>query len=84
VFENAAGPSASSSKMNGVGARNVMGYRPRRRMSRLYGEAHFPSFASATVNQSAAPKEHALGDAGQGVPILFILHEYLGPPPAQG
>jgi hypothetical protein len=52
-------------------------------MFHLYGEAHFISFASATVNPSAAPKEHALGDGGQRVPILFILHECLGAPPVQ-
>jgi hypothetical protein len=83
VVENAAGPSASLSKMSGIGARNVMGYCAHRRMFHLYGEAQFVPLASAAVYCSAAPKECALRDDRQGAPIRFILNECLRAPPAQ-
>jgi hypothetical protein len=81
VLENAAGPSASPSKMNGIGARNVMGDCAHRRIPSLYGEANFISFEPATVYRSAAPEEHALGGRGQGPPILFIEDQRLAAPP---
>jgi hypothetical protein len=83
VVENAADPSAAASQMDGVGTRNVMRGCTCRRMCHLDCEAHLASFAPATVNRSAAPKEHALSDSGQSVPVLFILHERLRVPPAQ-
>jgi hypothetical protein len=83
VLENAAGPPASPSKMNRIGARNVTGHCAHRRIPPLYGETNFISFAAATVYRSAAPEEHALSDGGQGVPILFIQHKCLGAPPTQ-
>src|SRR5882672_2896556 len=83
VVEHAAGPSAAPSKMEGIGTRNMMSHCTRRRLPHLYGEAHVAAFASATVNRSAAPKEHAPSDGGQGLPILFILHERVRASPAQ-
>jgi hypothetical protein len=82
VIENAAAPSAAPPQMNGIGTANMMGHCTHRRLSHRYGEAHLASFAAATVNRSAAPKEHALNDGGQGVPILCILHERVRLPPA--
>jgi hypothetical protein len=83
VIENAAGPPASSSKMNGIGARNVMRYRAHRCVFHLYGEAHFVPFASAAEYRSATPKECALRDDRQGAPIRFVLNECLRAQPAQ-
>src|ERR1700686_1370360 len=84
ALENAAGPSSAPPNMDGIGSGDMMSRRAYRRTPQLYGEAHLTSFASATVNRSPAPKEHALGDGGQGVPILFILHECARAPAAQG
>src|SRR6266851_4098537 len=83
VVENAAGPSAAPPKMDGIGGRNMMSHCTRRRMSHLYGEAHVAAFASAPVNRSAEPKEHAPGDGRQGAPVLFILDERVRAPSAQ-
>jgi hypothetical protein len=52
-------------------------------MFHLYGEAHFVPLASAAIYRSAAPKECALRNDGQGAPIRFILDECLRAPPAQ-
>jgi hypothetical protein len=84
VLENAARPSASSPKMNGIGTRNVMGDGALRRIPPLYGEANFVSFASTTIYRSAAPEKHATCGSGQGLPVFFIQHQRLGVPPAQG
>jgi hypothetical protein len=83
MLENAAGPSASSPKMNGIGTRNVMGDGAHRRILPLNGEPNFVSFASTTIYRPAAPEEHAPGGSGQGLPIFFIQHQRLGVPPAQ-
>jgi hypothetical protein len=83
VVENTAGPSAAPPKMDGIGSGNMMSRCAHRPISQLYGEAHLMSFAPTTVNPSPAPKEHALGDGGQRVPILFILNECVRAPPAQ-
>jgi hypothetical protein len=83
AVENTAAPSAAPPKMVGIGTGNMMSRSTHRPMSQLYGEAHLLSFASATVNCPAAPKEHAPGDGGQGAPILFILNECVRAPPAQ-
>jgi hypothetical protein len=83
VVKNAAGPPPTTSKVNRIGAGNVMGYCAHRRMFHLYGEAHFVPLASAAMNRSAAPKECALRKERQGAPIRFILNECLRAPPPQ-
>jgi hypothetical protein len=59
ALENIAGPSAASSKMDGVCTRNMACHGADRRLAHLYGEVHFPSFAPASVNGSTAPEKHA-------------------------
>jgi len=75
VAENAAAPSATAPKVNGIGAGNMPSHRADRRSFEADGEAHFGTFATASMDRSAAPKEHARRDRAEGSPILSILHE---------
>src|SRR5271170_4920180 len=83
VIENTAGPAAAASKVNRIGARDMVCHRSRGGASHLHGEAHFISLASAAVNPSAAPKEHALGNRREDMPIFLILYEWMRPTSTQ-
>jgi hypothetical protein len=83
VMEDRACPATAAAKITGVGPGDVTHHCPDRRETHLQGEAQFASFAPATVNRTAAPKQHPPRNRTDGLPILIIPHQRIRPPPAQ-
>jgi hypothetical protein len=83
MFEEAAAPSSKATQAHGIGNRDMLGHGTDGCMRDLHGEAHFVGLASAAVNASAAPKQHARHDVAECAPIIVDLNQCLRAAPAQ-